>query len=611
MIENITLLLRCGTRNLSLPLNGKTDDGLTAVLQEKSASGVKALAVTLTNHGNSPVTLQRAYVRIMLEPGPYEYYFQSSRWSQENKGFWRNLDDQGILLTHKEGRTTGGNTPYCALRKLGYPQTLSFHIAPTGNWRIRITPQFFSNTEPAVAVDLGMRDEELAYTLAPGESWNLPEVLIQESSDFASAMPQLHEFLYSVYPEHLAKTLPVIYNTWFDRFNDLDVPHLREELAAAKEIGCETFVIDAGWFGEGESCGITGDWREKTNAAFYGRMLEFANEVRSVGLDFGLWMEIERYEPCVPIVKKHPEWFIATKLNKNLRIDLDNPAAAEYLQSEIQRLIDTYELKYIKFDMNATLGFDDSGKELNSYQSKFLEIIDNIKSNNPEVILENCSSGALRCDLECMKHFDLSFPSDNANAYTMLMTMRGLWRRFLPGRILRWCVMREIKEYVAQMTADNTIIMPGEATFEEYERADLESLLIGNFTGGAFGFSGDIASLCPENRQLVKRYVDLYKSRRHFLNHARGRWLVDTERLQQFELELDGNAIIVTAYMACDQREKCRIYPQNLSPEAFYTVNGELHCGRELMQNGFTVELCQNQQSKWRCVMTILDKGSK
>lgn len=608
MIKNISLLLRSGARNFSLPLNGENVGGLSAALQEKSAFNVRALAVTLTNNGSSEITLLRAYIRVMLEPGPYEYYFQSSRWSQENRGFWRNLDDQGVVLTHKEGRTTGGNTPYCALRQIGYPQTLSFHIAPVGNWRIRIIPQFFSNTEPPVAVDLGMRDEELAYTLAPGESWTLPEVLIQESSDFDSAMPQLHDFLYSVYPEHLAKELPVIYNTWFDRFNDLDVPHLREELAAAKEIGCETFVVDAGWFGEGESCGVTGDWREKTDDAFYGKMQDFANEVRSAGLNFGLWMEMERYEPTVPIVKKHPEWFIATNLNKNLRIDLDNPAAAEYLQSEIQRLIDTYDLEYIKFDMNATLGFDDTGKELNSYQSKFLEIIDNIKSNNPGVILENCSSGALRCDLACMKHFDLSFPSDNANAFTMLMTMRGLWRRFLPGRILRWCVMREIKDHVAQMDAANTIIMPGEATFEEYERADLESLLIGNFTGGAFGFSGDIASLSPANRQLVKKYVDLYKSRRHFLNNARGHWLVDTDRLQQFELELNGNAIIVTAYLACDQHGKRRVYPKNLLPEAFYNINGQRQRGKELMQNGFTVELCSHQQYQWRCVMSVLDK---
>ena len=42
---------------------------------------------------------------------------------------------------------------------------------------------------------------------------------------------------------------PVIYNTLLYRFASFTVEQLRQQLAAAKKIGCEYFVVDAGWFG--------------------------------------------------------------------------------------------------------------------------------------------------------------------------------------------------------------------------------------------------------------------------------------------------------------------------------------------------------------------------
>jgi alpha-galactosidase len=74
---------------------------------------------------------------------------------------------------------------------------------------------------------------------------------------------------------------PVAYNTWFFEFPILDTARLREQLAAAKAIGCEVFVVDAGWYGRStaEAWNDQGDWREKTDYAFHGQMRAFADEV--------------------------------------------------------------------------------------------------------------------------------------------------------------------------------------------------------------------------------------------------------------------------------------------------------------------------------------------
>src|SRR5690606_18350903 len=128
-------------------------------------------------------------------------------------------------------------TPFCAVRQIGHNEGIAFHVYPIGNWRIRILPLVQSNSEPAVAVDLGISDEELAFPLQPGEQWMLPEVLIHHFCNFEESSCELHRYLLKD-PQISQRRLPVAFNTWFDRFDNLNVPHLLEDLSAAKEVGC-------------------------------------------------------------------------------------------------------------------------------------------------------------------------------------------------------------------------------------------------------------------------------------------------------------------------------------------------------------------------------------
>ena len=86
----------------------------------------------------------------------------------------------------------------------------------------------------------------------------------------------------------------------------------------------------------------------------------FADEVRSAGLGFGLWMEPERFGPGVPIRKEHPEWFFPREATF-ARIDLTRPDAREYLKREICRLVETYQLAWMKIDFKFELGRDAVG----------------------------------------------------------------------------------------------------------------------------------------------------------------------------------------------------------------------------------------------------------
>ncbi len=174
----------------------------------------------------------------------------------------------------------------------------------------------------------------------------------------------------------------MVYNTWFDQFEVLEVPRLRRQLQAAKRLGCEVFVVDAGWYGPeaDDWWSQAGDWRERQSAAFGGHMQAFADEVRSAGLGFGLWMEPERFGPGVPIRQEHPEWFFPREATF-ARIDLTRPDACEYLKREICRLVETYQLAWMKIDFNFELGRDGSGAELSGYYAAWYRLLDEIRGS--------------------------------------------------------------------------------------------------------------------------------------------------------------------------------------------------------------------------------------
>lgn len=611
MIESIGFYGFCNGHPIVCNNLNETCDDVQVACKISEQGNFKSLCPSLVNTGKSESVFTRAFIRVIMTPGPYEYFSQYNLWGKEESGKWSPIDGRGVYLSHLQGRTTEGNTPFCALREIGDKDGVAFHIYSCGNWRIRILPLFVSNTEPRIAVDLGISDEELNLVLSPGQTCTLPEILIQKFTDFEESMADLHRYILKD-PMTSTRTLPVIFNTWFDRFDELTLEHLRASLQAAAEVGCETYVIDAGWFG-GDKPGwwdCIGDWRhEKTTVAPDGWVKAFADEVRAAGLNFGLWMEPERMHPSVQIAQEHPDYFVYCPETTFMRYRLELPEVAQFFENEIETLINKYDLKYIKTDMNMLLGYDATGSELFQYQRTFYEIIDRIRKRHPDFILENCSSGAMRADLETFRHFDSVFPSDNVNPWTMFNTIHGIWRRGLPGRIVRWNSFIEANRFLPTFGHETShVFCPKEATWEEAEKVDLESLLIANFTSGMFSFSGDLASLSPANRQLVAKYVSLLKEKRSFMLNAAGHFLKDEPNLKLLELESRGEAMVQIIYKEQDAVPSRIIKPVALEPDSIYTCNGITATGSEFMSNGIEAKLDAFMHNLWRAKMFWFEK---
>ncbi|MFC1677731.1 alpha-galactosidase [Planctomycetota bacterium] len=490
-------------------------------------TGVWSRKDTICNIGKESISLSRYLARFVFTPGNYEIFSQASSWCNENQGVLQDITHGGIVLRSEGGRTTQGGTPYMCLRNKDTRKGIAFHVLPRGNWVIKVLPYTVGNySSPFVVVEMGLSDEHLDLNLSAGQTFELPEILIQSLPEgvVEAAAPALHRFLLENHIKTAKPSAPVVYNTWFDAFEYLEVERLRGQLEAAKEIGCEVFVVDAGWYGaeDGNWEHQVGDWREKEKTAFKGQMADFAEEVRRAGLSFGLWMEPERNFATVPAVKKNSDWFLKGA-GDFYYPDLTKKQAYDYILSEMSRLVDTYDLAWMKIDFNFRLGIDPYGTEFSNYCGKWYELLDELRVKYPEVFFEGCTSGGLRLEIGSLRHFDGHFLSDNVNPSDVLRIYQQTLLRLPPGRFTKWVVLRAVGKSIPQYglpvdEAPMSFVTPAGcgAIWELSETVGVDFAVRGALAG-MLGFSGDIAGLPKETKERLFYHTEFYKKWREFI----------------------------------------------------------------------------------------------
>lgn len=486
----------------------------------------------VTRSGTTPARIYDFASRWSLPTARYSAYVQHSAWSNENLGTWyAPLTGGTLTLDSNGGRTTQTNTPYLFLRDDDSGLALAWHLVPNGNWFIRIrsaVPPLQDTPNRQVTLEIGLGDRRFRPVLNPGQSLALPEIIIQAvpGSDPESACVTLHRHLQSRFLPAYPRPIPTVYNSWFDVFDSLDVPRLRRQLYAARELGFEIFTIDAGWYGGAIDQPwhlLVGHWEEKQSAAFHGRMREFADEVRAAGLGFGLWMEPERFGSGAPIRAQHPEWFVNAG-GGNAHIDLTRPEAAAWVRSEICRLVETYRLAWMKIDYNFELGPDPHHAAQAGYFQAWHSLLAEIAARYPETIFEACASGAMRMDLAMARLHPFHFVSDTVNPVDQLRIFQGALLRLPPGRTGFWSVIRSIGNSIPDYgkplsQALPKIVVPCGGIWDPAETVDPDfSLRVACL--GMFGMSGDLIDLPESVRDRVRLHLAFFKEWRRFIHTA-------------------------------------------------------------------------------------------
>lgn len=580
--------------------------------EKYSGLGIVKRTDTITNLSREPVLLHKIMMRFVFAYDEWEAYTQNTRWCYENIGTWNPVHFGGVSLACEGGRTTQGAAPFLALRN-GRKQGIAFHLIPNGNWKLSFKTVSLGVSqagEYGFVLEAGQSDDHLALKLMPGETFYFPELLIQAlaDGDLAATAANLQKYFLKTDTGRFRVTHPVVYNPWFEHYALLEENRLKEHVQAAKELGCEVFEVDAGWYGsrEGDWWSQSGDWAEKTDGAFYGKMGDFADYVREQGMGFGLWMEPERIGEGTPIYKEHPEYF--GKGNGFYYPKLYLPEVYDYIYGQISGLIEKYGLCWMKMDFNYELGEDESCSEFYFYYQAWYRLLEELKKNYPETFFEGCAAGGERNDLHTSTTYDGHFLSDNVNSFDMQFTYQQCCLRMPHYRMIKWLVVNpgakiSLYDSTAIEKTDTLITTqhPG-AGWDEYERIDPE-FACQLTMAGMVGLSGNFIDLTKEQKEIFCKYVGFYKKYRNFYKESVLYLSGDPKNvgdrtgfysLQYHKEQTDEH--LVFAYRFATACREDVLYLKGLEEESVYQVTDAVSeeelfsvTGEELMYRGMEV----------------------
>jgi alpha-galactosidase len=306
-------------------------------------------------------------------------------------------------------------------------------------------------------------------------------------------------------------------------------------------------------------------------------------------------------------VQAHPDWFLPGDKGC-YRPDLSQEEAYQYILSEMSRLVETYELAWMKVDYNFELGEDPS--ELAPYYQRWYTLLDTLRARYPVTFFEGCASGGLRSDLHTLSHFDGHFPSDTVDPIDMLRICQGALLRLPPGRLTSWVVLRSVGNAIVPYgspadQAPETLVAPGNATWTE-SNAFSPDFAARVALPGILGFSGDLDSMSHDARQRLRHHVAFYKKWRTVIGRSVAHLLtppcLKTERTGWAAVQLldpETGTSLLFAYRL-DDGVSCRWFPlRGLQPTQLYRVSDDdrpdeppqERSGSEWMEQGIAVEL--------------------
>ncbi|MFA6291107.1 MAG: alpha-galactosidase [Victivallales bacterium] len=167
--------------------------------------------------------------------------------------------------------------------------------------------------------------------------------------------------------------------------------------------------MDAGWYLNNGRWDNTGTWEVDTKR--FPRGLRAISDVaHSKGVKTIVWFEPERVTPGTWLWDKHPEWLLG-KDQKNRLLDLGNKEAWKWLVDHIDRIITEQGIDLYRQDFNINpLGIwrscdapDRQGITEIHYNEGYLAYWDELRRRHPGMLIDSCSSGGRRNDLETLR----------------------------------------------------------------------------------------------------------------------------------------------------------------------------------------------------------------
>lgn len=478
------------------------DAGLAVELVlEVLPQGLVRARAELTNTGQDPYHLDELSIVLPLPLTATEILDFAGRWGLERVP-QRSAVEVGCHLRESRRGRTGFDSPmamFCgeAGFDFGRGRVWGLHVGHSGNGRTWV--ERTSTGRQVIGGGELLLPGEIC--LDTGESYRSPWVYGQCTEGLDDAARQLHRWERSL-PAHPGFERPVSLNVWEAVYFNHDLETLLALAERGASIGVERFVLDDGWFkGRRNDRAGLGDWSVDPEVWPDG-LHPLADQVRALGMEFGLWVEPEMINVDSDLARAHPGWIMRARaeLPPEWRhqqvLNLTVPAAWEYLRSSISRLVEEYGIGYLKWDHNRELieaGSAGGRAAVHEQTLACYRLMDSLRAAHPGLEIESCASGGGRIDLEMLTHTQRVWPSDCIDPHER-------------QSIMRWTSQIAAPEYLGSHIASPRSHTTGRVS-------DL-SFRAGTALWGHLGFEWDLLAVSQQDLAQLREWVGFFKAHR-------------------------------------------------------------------------------------------------
>lgn len=522
---------------------------------------------TVRNDGTEPVTLTHLSSMCVqgiasegclswFEDDKVKLHYCHNAWTGE--GQWRSaaLGDLGLYhaSVHNPGASihfssvgswsTSRYLPMAVLEDTETSQVWYFQIETSSNWHFEISGRGERQRGSALYISADGASERYggwSHTLRPGESYtSVPVAYGCAQGGFDEAVRELTKYRRSVLKPDAPYTFtPVAFNDYMNCLWGNPDERLLPLIDAAAEAGAEMFVIDAGWFAgrdESWSTGL-GTWLPSKDR--FGSMgLEgILDRIKSKGMLPGVWLEMEVAGEESVLGNKPDNWFLLRHGKRvgggdRLLLNYGNEELREYMHGVIDRLTGM-GVRFIKNDYNTCVGIGAVEGELSApeglrrHSEAFYRFIDEVRKRHPQLIIENCGSGAMREDYAALSHFHYQSSSDQEFYYNNPSIITGSLAAVLPEQCGNWSYPYPLP----YKQANNEALAQSPDYWQVF--SDGEETIFNMINGicGAMYLSGHIHRADELNKRLIREGVQLYKQLRSFTHSSYPFWPIGFTRI--------------------------------------------------------------------------------
>ncbi len=383
-----------------------------------------------------------------------------------------------------------------------YGKVYAMHFVYSGNFKAQAEKTPFD----MVRMSMGIHPDGFCWKLTPKETFVAPEVVLTYSD---CGLGKMTRTLHDLYRNHLTRSKykntkrPILINNWEATYFDFNEEKLLDIAKDAKELGIEMLVMDDGWFGNRNTDNSSlGDWvvnEEKLK----GGLKSLVDNVKNIGLKFGIWFEPEMVSKDSDLYRKYPEWAIQipnreiTQSRAQYVLDFTRKDVRDYVYNLIYNILKSADISYVKWDMNRhltnigsfSLDKDCQGEIYHRYMLGVYEMQERLLNDFPDLLLENCSGGGARFDPGMLYYSPQIWCSDDTDAIERLLIQEGT------------SLIYPISTMGAHVSVCPNHTVGRTTPFKT--RGDVALC-------GTFGYELDVTKLTKEEKEMVKQQVEDY-----------------------------------------------------------------------------------------------------